>query len=63
MCEYKVLLNGELVLDEVIYARVEGGRVILRNVLGESRVLDNCVIVEVNVKETKLVLSRTGVLG
>ncbi|MEM2005500.1 MAG: CooT family nickel-binding protein [Zestosphaera sp.] len=63
MCEYKVLLDGELILDEVIYARAEGGRVILRNVLGESKVLDNCVIVEVNVEETKLVLARAGALG
>jgi predicted RNA-binding protein len=58
MCEYRVFLDGDVVFDEVIYARDYGNRVLLKNVVGEVRVLENCKIVEVNVKETKIVLSR-----
>ncbi len=60
MCEYRVFLDGELVFDEVVYAKAEGGDVILKNVLGQSKVIRDCAIVEVNVAETKLVLSRVG---
>jgi len=58
MCEYRVFLDGEVVFDEVIYARDYGGRVLLRNVVGEVKVLDYCKIVEVNVEETKIVLAK-----
>jgi predicted RNA-binding protein len=58
MCEYRVFLDGDVVFDEVIYARDYGNRVLLKNVVGEVRVLENCKIVEVNVEETKIVLSR-----
>ncbi len=44
--------------DGVVYARAEGGSVVLRNVLGQSKVVSGCAIAEVNVAEAKLVLSR-----
>ncbi len=59
MCEYKVFLDGNLVFDEVIYAKADGDRVLLRNVIGETKVVENCKIVEVNVGETKIVLARS----
>ena len=58
MCEYRVFLDGELVFDEVVYARDYGGRVLLRNVVGEAKVVDRCKIVEVSVEETRIVLAR-----
>lgn len=59
MCEYKVFLDGDLVFDEVIYAKADGDRVLLRNVIGETKVVENCRIIEVNVGETKIVLARS----
>ncbi|MEM1642101.1 MAG: CooT family nickel-binding protein [Sulfolobales archaeon] len=58
MCEFKVFLDGELVFEDVIYARIEGERLILKNVLGVCKVLEGCAIVEVNVAQERLTLSR-----
>ena len=57
MCEFSVLLGGEEVLKDVIYAKTEGSKVILKDVLGDSKVLDNCRIAEINVSSERLVLS------
>jgi len=57
MCEFKVVLNGRVVWDDVVYAKVENGKVILRNVAGQSKEFENCKIVEVDVNTTRLVLA------
>lgn len=60
MCEFKVFLDGELVFEDVVYARSEGNRVVLTNVLGVSKVVEGCAIVEVDVSKERLVLLRIG---
>lgn len=57
MCEFKVILNGKEVFKDVVYAKVENGTVIVRDVIGDSREFRNCKIVEVDVNKTRLVLS------
>lgn len=57
MCEFKVLLDGDMVFRDVIYAKMESDTVFVRDVLGESRKFKNCRIVEVDVGSTRLVLS------
>lgn len=57
MCEFKVLLNGKEVFKDVVYAKVENGKVMVRDVIGESREFKNCKIVEVDVNATRLVLA------
>jgi predicted RNA-binding protein len=56
MCEFKVFLDGEKVMDDVIYAEVDMDRVTVRDVIGEMRVFKNTRIVEVNVPSTRLIL-------
>jgi predicted RNA-binding protein len=58
MCEFRVYLDGEMVMRDVIFAAVEGERVTLRDVIGESRVYEGVSISEVNVPATRLVLRR-----
>jgi len=58
MCEFTVILEGKEVFKDVVYAKMEGGKVVLRDVLGESMQLGKCRIVEVDVNSTRLVLSR-----
>lgn len=58
MCEFKVYLDGEKVAEDVIYARVEGRRVTVRDILGKPVVLDGAKIVEIDVMTTRMVLSR-----
>lgn len=59
MCEFSVLFKGEIVFEDVIHAKAEGSKVIVRNVLGESKVIKNCKIVEIDVGSEHLVLSPT----
>lgn len=51
-------MRGKEVMRDVIYVREEKGRVLLRDVLGETRVIKGVKIVEVNVSDTKLLLER-----
>ncbi len=57
MCEFSALLGGEEVFTDVIYAKTDGSKVILKDVLGHSKVLANCRIVEIDVSSERLVLS------
>jgi predicted RNA-binding protein len=57
MCEFNVILNGKTQFKDVVYAKVEGKNVIVKNVLGESKEFKNCTITEVDVNATKLVLT------
>jgi predicted RNA-binding protein len=57
MCEFNVILNGETLFKDVVYAKNEGDNVIVKNVLGEAKEFKNCKITEVNVNTTKLILT------
>jgi len=59
MCEFKVFLREKEVFEDVVYAKVEDEKVIVRNVLGESKEFKNCKIIEVDVNNTRLVLSTS----
>lgn len=59
MCEFNVIVNGEKVFEDVIYAKEENGNVTLRDILGETKEFPKYRIVEVNVSKTLLVLSHT----
>jgi len=57
MCEFNVILNGKTLFKDVVYAKIEGNNVTVKNVLGETRDFQNCKITEVDVNTTKLVLT------
>ncbi|MGQ9624759.1 MAG: CooT family nickel-binding protein [Candidatus Bathycorpusculaceae bacterium] len=57
MCEFNVILNGKTVFKDVVYAKVESDKVIVKDVLGNSKEFKNSKIVEVDVNSTRLVLS------
>ena len=59
MCEFKVVLNEKVVFEDVIYAKAYEDRVLVKNILGESREFENCRIAEIDVNSTRLVLSST----
>ena len=54
MCEFKVLLNGELIMEDVTYVRLNGNKVILRDIVGDMKAVMEAEIVEVNVLTTEL---------
>jgi predicted RNA-binding protein len=57
MCEFNVILNGETLFKDVVYAKTEGNVVTVKNVLGEAKEFKNCKITEVDVNSTRLVLT------
>jgi len=58
MCEFKVILDGELVAEDVIYAREEGSAIVVRSIVGDERRFEGCRIVEVDSVHERLVLTR-----
>ena len=56
MCEFTVFLGKEIVFRDVVYAKIEGNKVLLKDVLGVVKILENRKIVEVDVSSERLVL-------
>lgn len=57
MCEFNVILDGKIVFKDVVYAKTESKKVVVKDVLGKSKEFKNCEIIEVDVNSTRLVLS------
>jgi len=57
MCEFNVILNGKTQFKDVVYAKNDGKNVLVKNVLGETKEFNNCIITEVDVNATRLVLT------
>jgi len=58
MCEFKVVLDGEVVAEDVVYARDDGSAVVLRSIVGREKRIEGCRIIEVDSVHERLVLSR-----
>ena len=57
MCEFNVILNGKIQFKDVIYTKVDGENVTVKNIMGEAKEFKGCKIVEIDVPNTRLVLS------
>jgi predicted RNA-binding protein len=57
MCEFNVILEGKIVFKDAIYAKVNGSTVIVKDILGDLKELNNYRIIEVDVKAQRLILS------
>lgn len=56
MCEFSVFLNKEIVCRDIVYVKIEGNNMLLKDVLGAAKTIENCRIVEVDVSSERLVL-------
>ena len=57
MCEFKVLKKDEVVFKDAVYAKADGNKVTVRDVLGVSKVFEDCTIAEVDVNSERLLLA------
>ena len=57
MCEFEVSLKEKVVFKDAIYAKAEGNKVTVKDVLGASKIFEDCKITEVDVGSERLVLS------
>jgi predicted RNA-binding protein len=56
MCEFTVLKKGKVVFKDAVYAKSDRGQVTVKDVLGVSKIFENCTIEEVDVRAEQLVL-------
>ena len=56
MCEFSVLLQDKTVFRDAVYAKTDGNKVTVRNILGVSKTFENCTIIEVDVQSERLIL-------
>jgi len=57
MCEFTVFLDKEVVCRDVVYAKNDADRVVLKDVLGVVKVIENSVICEIDVTSERLLLT------
>ena len=57
MCEFKVFLDGEQVAEDVVYARIDGDKVTIQDIMGTAKVFESTRLDELNVMTTRLTLS------
>jgi len=57
MCEFNVIIDGKIQFRDVIYTKVENDNVTVKNIMGEAKEFKGYKIVEVDVPNTRLVLS------
>ena len=57
MCELKVIINGKVVFENVIYAKNVGDLVVLKDILGKTMEFKNHTITEVNITNESLTLT------
>jgi predicted RNA-binding protein len=58
MCEFNVIVDGKVQFKDVIYGKVEGENITVKNIMGEAKEFKSFKIVEVDVPNTRLVLQR-----
>jgi predicted RNA-binding protein len=56
MCEFNVIIGGKIQFRDVIYVRVDGENVTVKNILGQAQEFKGYKILEVDVPNTRLVL-------
>jgi predicted RNA-binding protein len=57
MCEFNVIVDGKIQFRDVIYSKVDGDKVVVRNIMGQAQEFNGYKIVEVDVPNTRLVLT------
>ena len=52
-----MFLGKEIVFRDVVYVKVDGNKVLLKDVLGVAKTVEDCRVVEVDVSSERLVLT------
>jgi len=58
MCEFNVILNGKIQIKDVIFAKNEGDKIVVKDIMGAGKEFPNCKIIEVDVPNARLVLAQ-----
>lgn len=58
LCEFTVFLGNEIVFRDATYVKADANGVVVRDILGKSKTMENCRIAEVDVASERLVLAK-----
>jgi predicted RNA-binding protein len=58
LCEFTVFLENEIVFRDATYVKADTNRVLVRDILGKSKTMENCRIAEVDVASERLILAK-----
>ena len=56
MCELKVIIDGKTVFNDAVYAKAENNKVIVKDMLGNHKKFEKCIIAEVDINSTRMIL-------
>ena len=59
MCELKIIIENKTVFENAIYAKVTENKVIIQNLLGQTKEFQNHTITEVDITKQHLILCKT----
>jgi predicted RNA-binding protein len=59
MCELKVIIDETVVFENMVYAKTVENKVVVKDIMGNSKAFKNHTITEVNIPKVLLVLSPT----
>ena len=59
MCELKVIIDETVVFENVVYAKTVENKVVVKDIMGNSKMFKNHTITEVNIPKVLLFLSPT----
>jgi len=59
MCEFTVMLSGEVVARKIIKTKIKGNTLIMADVSGKTTSLENVSIVNVDTIMTEMILEKT----
>jgi predicted RNA-binding protein len=59
MCELKEIIDKAVVFENVVYAKTVENKVVVKDIMGNSKTFKNHTIIEVNIPKVLLVLFPT----
>jgi len=59
MCEFTVIVDGEKIMEDVIYASLDEEGVTLRDIIGATMLIGGAFVKRVDVMKTELILERS----
>ena len=57
MCELNVIINEAVIFENVVYAKTVENKVVVKDIMGNSKTFKNHTITEINIPKVLLVLS------
>ena len=58
MCEFRVTLDNKTIFQNAVHAKILGNKIVVQDAIGSSLELEDCAIIEVDIKTELLSLIK-----